>query len=197
VVLFASALPNEGKTSLVVSLARLLSSAGHKIVAVDCDLRRPSLHDAFGVKDGPGLGECVKGSRALDEIIEEDKLSSAHFIRAGEVPQNSADLLDSVAFQQLLKTLSRRYSLVLLDSAPVLAVSDTLFLGHLANKTVLLVRWASTRRAMADLALKKLVEARTNIAGVLLSMVDVKGHAQYGYSDSGTYQGSLKRYYTG
>ena len=197
VVLVASALPNEGKTSLVVSLARLLSSAGHEIVVVDCDLKRPSVHKAFGAENGPGLGECVKGSLALDQLIQKDKLSPAHFIRAGEVPPNSADLLDSVEFQQLLKTLSRRYSLVLLDSAPVLAVSDTLFLGHLANKTILLVRWANTRRAMVALALKKLIEARANVAGVLLSMVDVKGHAQYGYSDSGQYHGSLKKYYTG
>ena len=139
----------------------------------------------------------MNGSHALDQLIQKDNLSSAHFIRAGELPLLSADQFDSVAFQQLLKTLSRSYDLVLLDSAPLLAVSDTLFLGRLANKTVLLVRWASTRRAMAELALKKLVEARANVAGVLLSMVDVKGHAQYGYSDSGTYHGSLKRYYTG
>jgi capsular exopolysaccharide synthesis family protein len=197
VVLFASALPNEGKTSLVVSLARLLSSAGHEIVVVDCDLKRPSLHTVFGAENGPGLGEFVKGSLALDQLIQKDTLSPAHFIRAGEVPPNSADILDSVKFQQLLKTLSRRYSMVLLDSAPVLAVSDTLFLGHLANMTILLVRWATTRRTMADLALKKLVEARANVAGVLLSMVDVKGHAQYGYSDSGQYHGALKKYYTG
>ena len=197
VVLVASALPNEGKTSLVVSLARLLSSIGQEVVVVDCDLRRPAVHKAFGAEDGPGVGEWVNGSHALDQLIQKDKLSSAHFIRAGELPLLSADQFDSVAFQQLLKTLSRSYDLVLLDSAPLLAVSDTLFLGRLANKTVLLVRWASTRRAMAELALKKLVEARANVAGVLLSMVDVKGHAQYGYSDSGTYHGSLKRYYTG
>jgi Mrp family chromosome partitioning ATPase len=87
--------------------------------------------------------------------------------------------------------------MVLLDSPPVLAVSDTLFLARLANKTVLVVRWARTRRAMASLALKKLIDARANIAGVLLSRVDIEGHAQYGFSDSGTYSGAMKKYYTG
>jgi capsular exopolysaccharide synthesis family protein len=197
VVLIASALPNEGKTSLVVSLARVLSSAGQAVVVVDCDLRRPSVHKVFGAKDGPGLGECVNGKLTLDSVIQEDTVSGAHFIRAGERPPNSPDLFDSVGFQQLLKTLSRSYDLVLLDSAPVLAISDTLFLGRLVNKTILVVRWAKTRRAQVELALKKLVEARADVAGVLLSMVDVEDHSRYGYSDSGTYSGSLKKYYAG
>jgi capsular exopolysaccharide synthesis family protein len=197
VVLVASAMPNEGKTSLVVSLARLLSRVGQKVIVVDCDLRRPSVHKAFGMEDGPGLGECMNGNHGLDQLIQEDKLSSAHFIRAGKLPLNPPDLFDSVALQQLLKTLSRSYELVLLDSAPLLAVSDTLFLGRLANSTVLIVRWARTRRETVELALKKLIDARANVAGVLLSMVDVKGHAHYGFSDSGAYHGILKRYYTG
>ncbi|HSR56522.1 MAG TPA: protein tyrosine kinase, partial [Alphaproteobacteria bacterium] len=91
----------------------------------------------------------------------------------------------------------RNHDLVLLDSAPVLAVSDTLFLGRLADKTVLLVRWVSTRRATVELALKKLQTAHAKIAGVLLTLVDVKGHASYSYSDSGTYHGAMKRYYGG
>jgi capsular exopolysaccharide synthesis family protein len=195
VVLVSSALPNEGKTSTVVSLARLLASVGQNVVVVDCDLRRPSVHKAFGAKEGPGLGECVNGNARIEDVLQEDHLTSARFLRAGERPPNFPDLFDSVAFQQLLKTLSRNYDLVLLDSAPVLAVSDTLFLGRLADKTILLVRWAVTRRATAQLALKKLQDARAKVAGVLLSLVDVKGHASYGYSDSGTYSGALKRYY--
>lgn len=197
VVLIASALPSEGKTSLVVSLARQLSLAGQNVVAVDCDLKRPALHKAFGVKDGAGLIECINGNEDLNEIIQRDKLSSVDFIRAGAIAPDSVNVLDSVRFQRLLKTLSRNYDLVLLDSAPVLAVSDTLFLGRLANKTVFVVRWASTRREKVELALRKLKDAHADVAGVLLSMVDVKAHAQYRYSDSGAYHGSLKRYYTG
>jgi capsular exopolysaccharide synthesis family protein len=195
VVLVASALPNEGKTSTVVALARLLAHVGQSVIVIDCDLRQPSIAKAFGVKDGPGLGECVYGKAPLEDVIQEDSLTPAHFLRAGERPPNFPDLFDSVAFQQLLKTLSRNYDLVLLDSAPVLAVSDTLFLGRLADKTVLVVRWAMTRRATVDLALKKLQGARARVAGVLLSMVDVKGLASYSYSDSGSYSGELKRYY--
>jgi len=197
VVMLSSAMPNEGKTSVVVSLARLLASVGQDVVVVDCDLRRPSVHKAFGAKDGPGLGDCVNGGLSIDDVIQEDTLTSARFLRAGTPPSNYSDLFDSVAFQQLLKTLSRNHDLVLLDSAPVLAVSDTLFLGRLADKTVLLVRWVATRRATAELALRKLLDARAKVAGVLLTMVDVKGHASYSYSDSGTYHGTMKRYYAG
>jgi Mrp family chromosome partitioning ATPase len=86
---------------------------------------------------------------------------------------------------------------VILDSAPVLAVSDTLFLARLADKTIFLVRWAQTRRESVALALKQLVAAGADLSGVLLTMVDVKSHAQYGYADSGAYHGALKKYYTG
>jgi hypothetical protein len=121
VVLVTSALPNEGKSSIVVSLARVLAGAGRAVVVVDCDLRRPSVHGLFGAKDGPGLVECVTGKASLDHVIQEDKQTSVHFIRAGERSTNSPDIFDSVAFQQLLKTLSRNYDMVLLDSPPVLA----------------------------------------------------------------------------
>jgi Mrp family chromosome partitioning ATPase len=85
----------------------------------------------------------------------------------------------------------------LIDSAPVLAVSDTLFIGRLADKTVFLVKWAKTRRETAQLAIRRMQDAHCDVAGVLLSMVDVKGHAQYSFSDSGSYHGKLSRYYTG
>ena len=99
--------------------------------------------------------------------------------------------------QKLLKSLARRYDTVILDSAPVLAVSDTLFVARLVDKTIYLVRWARTRRESASLGLKKILAAKADVAGVLLTMVDVKEHAQYGFGDSGSYYGSLKKYYTG
>ena len=89
------------------------------------------------------------------------------------------------------------YDLVLLDSAPLLAVSDTLFLARLADKTIFLVRWAKTRRSAASLALKQIQAAQADIAGALLTMVDLKSHATYGSGDSGVYRGDLKKYYTG
>jgi Mrp family chromosome partitioning ATPase len=175
----------------------MLATVGQKVIVVDCDLRRPSVHVALGIPSGPGLTECLTKGGLLDEVVQEDKESGTHILRAGMHVRSAPDQLDSSAMQKLLKNLGRKYDVVILDSAPVLAVSDTLFVARLADKTVYLVRWAKTRRERAMLGLKKIMDAKADVAGALLTMVDVKVHAQYGYGDSGSYHGTLKKYYTG
>ncbi|MEM7172257.1 MAG: CpsD/CapB family tyrosine-protein kinase, partial [Pseudomonadota bacterium] len=133
----------------------------------------------------------------VEEAIQQDPKSDAHVLQAGSLPPSPPDLIDSMPMQKLLNMLSKKYDFVIIDSAPVQAVSDTLFLSRLADKTVLTVKWAETRREVAQMALRRLQDAKADVAGVLLSMVDVKGHAKYGYSDSGAYHGKLKKYYTG
>ena len=99
--------------------------------------------------------------------------------------------------KDLLNTLSQRYDVIILDSAPVLAVSDSLVLSRVADKIVFLIRWVETRRGIAINGLKQIVDSGGDVAGVLLTMVDVKEHAQYGFGDSGSYAGQIRKYYTG
>jgi polysaccharide biosynthesis transport protein len=86
---------------------------------------------------------------------------------------------------------------VILDSPPVLAVSDARVLARIVDRTIFLVRWVDTRRERAIAGWRQLVEAGGQVAGVALTLVDVRRHAQYGYSDSGDYYGQVKKYYTG
>ncbi len=197
VILIASALPKEGKTVTAVSLARILGSIGHKVIIVDCDLRRATAHEAFGVSSRPGLVECLTGEKPVDEAIQKDEKSGAHLLAAGAPAPNPPDLLGSEQMKNLLVALAESYELVILDSAPVLAVSDARVLSRLADKTVFLVRWTDTRRETAVAALRQLIDAGSDVAGVVLTMVDVKKHARYGYADSGYYYGRVKKYYTG
>jgi capsular exopolysaccharide synthesis family protein len=196
VIMIVSTLPQEGKSTVTLSLARMLATFGQRTIVVDCDLRRPSVHKKLGLKDGPGLVDCLTAGVRFQDVIEVDKESGAHVLRAGSSMRNSPDQLDSQLMQRLLRQLERQYDVVLLDSAPLLAVSDTLFLARLADKTIFLVSWAKTRRAAASYALKQVLAAKADVAGVLLTMVDVKSHAKYGYGDSGVYHGKLKKYYT-
>jgi capsular exopolysaccharide synthesis family protein len=197
VLLIASSLPREGKTTIAVSLARMLASLGQPVLIVDCDIRRPTTHKCLKMENGPGLSECLRDGVRPEDLIQVDEASGAHVLRAGSLHQYSPDQLDSDMMQRLLKNLGQKYDLVILDSAPILAVADTFFLARLADKTIFLVHWAKTRRETVGLALKQLVAAGADVSGVLLTMVDVKSHAQYGYADSGAYQGTLKKYYTG
>ena len=197
VLLVTSGLPSEGKTVVALSLTRLLSIAGRKVIVVDCDLRKPAVHKALGIQPGPGLSDYLAGAAIIDEIVHEDKKSGAHVLQAGTHKQKSPEQLDSGRMQKLLKALRLKYDVVILDSPPILAVSDPLFIARLADSTIFVVRWARTRRAAASLALKQILAAQANVAGVLLTMVDVKSHARYGYGDSGSYYGKLGRYYRG
>jgi exopolysaccharide transport family protein len=197
-IMVASALPKEGKTSIAISLAHMLACTGHSVVLVDCDLRRPAAHKNFGVHSQPGLVEVLLGKASLVEVLVTDPRSGAQFVPAGEwVPPNSADLLGSPQMKHLLASLAEDHDLVILDTPPVLAVSDARVLARMVDRTLFLVRWADTRRERAIAGWRLLVEAGGKVAGVALTLVDVRRHAQYGYSDSGAYYGRVKEYYKG
>jgi capsular exopolysaccharide synthesis family protein len=204
VIMITSALVKEGKTTVATSLARLQASVGNKVVVVDCDLRRPAVHREFGFQSSPGLVEVLAGGElgdrrfkaSLDDVMQTDPVSGVDVLVAGGRAPSPAELLGSAQMKKLLKMLSKSYDLVVIDSAPVVAVSDTRVLSRMVDKTVFLIRWADTPREAAAAALRQLIDAKADVIGVMLSMVDVKKHARYGYSDSGYYYGSLKKYYT-
>lgn len=179
VVLVASSLPGEGKTSVVLALARLMASCGKRVAIVDCDLRRPDLHKAFGVSRSPGLIDCLSGKTSVFDVLRCDTDSHAYLVPAGSKAHTSPDLFASANMRKLIATLSDRFDLVLLDSAPVMAVSDTRNLCRLADRTVFMVRWQDTRRFAALPALRQIIEAGGNVAGVLLSMVDLNQYSKY------------------
>lgn len=192
VVLLTSALPGEGKSTIALSLARLMASCGKRVAMVDCDLRRPSLHKAFGAEQSPGLTDYLAGRAELEAVLSRDTMSDAFLIAAGTRRQTAPDLFASDAMRKLIAALSKQFDLVVLDSAPVLAISDTRNLARLADKIVFVVRWQMTRRFAAQPALRHMIDAGGNVAGVLLSMVDLRRYAKFG--DRGFNQRQLRLY---
>ena len=195
IVLVASSLPGEGKTSVVLSLARLMASCGKRVAIVDCDLRRPELHKAFGIAQSPGLIDCLSGEASVFDVLRRDTVSPCYLVSAGSRTHTSPDLFASENMRDLLATLSERFDLVLLDSAPVLAVSDTRNLCRLADKMVFIVRWQDTRRFAVLHALRQIVEAGGDVAGVLLSKVDMNVYARF--YPTGFYQRRIGVYLRG
>ena len=192
IVLLTSSLPGEGKSTIALSLARLMASCGKRVVLVDCDLRRPGLHKTFNAPQSPGLIDCLSGQTNVFDILQPDPRSPAELVPAGSPAHTSPDLFASANMRRLLVGLSKHFDLVLLDSGPVLAVSDTRNLCRLADKTVFIVRWQETRQFAVTQALRQITEAGGNVAGVLLSMVNLKRYARY--SESGFYQRKINLY---
>lgn len=195
IILITSAMPEEGKSVMSTSLARTVALSGRKTVVIDCDLRRPRIHEALDIQRSPGLVELLAQRAELDDVVQVDEASGAHVITSGEHIANSSDIMGSEQMKRLLVDLGGKYDMVILDSPPVLAVTDARVLSAYADKTVFVVRWEKTRREAAILALRQLKVAGANIAGVVLSKVDVKRHAGYGFADSGYYHGKYKKYY--
>lgn len=197
VVLVTSSLPGEGKTSLSIALARMIARTGQKrIVLVDCDLRRPQVHRNLKIPAKPGLVECLSGEATLEQVMQADKHTELTIIPSGGSPTTPSDLLSSEHFKRTVAQLAEKFDMVILDSSPVLAVSDSRILARIADKTVFIVRWAETRREVATMGIKQITDAGCDLAGVVLSMVNVRKHARYGYGDSGYYYGRYRKYYT-
>jgi len=196
-VLLTSSLPNEGKTSLSLSLARLVARTGSKrVLIIDCDLRRPLVHRHLGLNMGPGLVQLMVEEASLEEVLQRDEASGAYVLTAGGTPADPTGMISSTHFVELLDNLKSAFDLIVIDSSPVLAVSDSRILSRMADKTVFVVRWAETHREVVRLGLKQILNAGGDLAGVVLSMVNVKKHSRYGYGDSGYYYGRNRKYYS-
>ena len=198
VVLVTSSMPNEGKTTTVLSIASQTVQTGRRCIVVDCDMRQAQVDSSLGHPKHLGLSDFLANAADLGQIIGVDERTGIHFIGAGTLAQPPVEMLGSSRMQNLVNALAQSYHLVVLDTPPLLAVSDALVLLREADSTVFLVRWGKTPRETAKLGLKVALEAGANLAGVILTYVDVKKHAQYTYADSGRYYNKAYRkyYYT-
>jgi capsular exopolysaccharide synthesis family protein len=192
VVLFTSAVPEEGKTALTLSFGRFVALVNRSCVVIDCDLRRSSVHKALGGRHSPGLVDHLLGNAGLNEVIQTDTPTGLDYIASGSLPSSPTDLLSSPAMVAAVGELAQRYDVVLLDSAPVLAVADTRCLHPVVDQTVFVIRWRSTPRNAAHAAVRRLEDAGFSFACAVLNLVDLKAYHQY---DDGYQHEYFKGYY--
>lgn len=183
-ILFSSATPAEGKSVMAASLGRLLASNGKRVLLIDCDWRSPRLHQIFHCSNREGLASLLTERPAvLDEVIHQDALSGLDVMPAGPWSPRSAHLLSSDRMRHLLEALTKHYEFVLIDTSPALVTADVLALARLVEKVVFVVRWGHTRQENALEALKQIMDAQGDVAGVVMSRVVSKQYRQYGHRD--------------
>lgn len=195
VIVLTSAMPAEGKTTTAVCLARVAAQSGAKTVLVDCDLRRRNVNRLLGLEPEQGLIEVLNGAAPLDSALVHDEASGAFILPLASSSFTPRDVFGSEAMDRLLDTLRARFDLVLLDTAPVLAVSDTRILATKADTVVLLARWRKTPEKAIQNALDLVQQTGAHVAGVALSQVDMNAQSRYGYGDPGYYYADYKKYY--
>jgi exopolysaccharide transport family protein len=198
VILFTSALPDEGKTTTSVSFARAAAHSGLKVLLLDGDLRHPSVHKALtGAKSVEhGLVEILAGHCSLADATEQDSATSLYYLSVAKGTVNPPDLLGSAQMRRLVAQCRNAYDLVIIDSPPVLPVVDARVLAQLVDKTIFVVRWDKTPREAARNAMKELRQFNADVAGAVLTLVDTTKQSKYGYGDSSYYYGRYSRYYS-
>jgi polysaccharide biosynthesis transport protein len=187
-ILVTSALPSEGKTTTTVNLGATLASLGHRVVVVDCDMRRPACHRSTGVENNPGFVQCLTGHVDLTAaVLPVPGVDNLSVIPCGPIPPNPAEVLSSPLTADLLRRLRTQFDYVLVDSPPLLSVADSRVLATLVDAVVLVARAHATPYDVVRRARTLLYGSGARILGVALNDMDVERHSfgsqqyQYGY----------------
>jgi capsular exopolysaccharide synthesis family protein len=195
VIQVTSSVPAEGKTTLSISLATSLAQAGHKVVLLDLDIRHPSVGRELGTKSLGRLVEYMAGDASADELIYPVPELGIDVISVDRQSANPGAIIASQRMRELLASLRERYDYIVLDSTPVLGVTDSKLTAEHADTVLFVVRWEKTTKDVAEDALKQLVEHRVPLGGCVITQVDVKKHARYGYGGVDHYYSKYHKYY--
>jgi succinoglycan biosynthesis transport protein ExoP len=182
-IVITSPNPNEGKTTISINLASALAAFGGKVVLIDSDLRKPILHEFFQKPMKPGLTNFLTGSASLTEIIQPTFIPDLYLISAGDIPPNPIVLLDSPAFDDLLKSLRDEFQHIILDSPPVIGFADGRIISLKTDGVLLVFRHQHTTIESGLLATQLLTQINCRILGGILNMVQKNGISNSGYAD--------------
>lgn len=181
-IVVTSPAASEGKTATLANLGVVFAQAGERVVLVSCDLRRPRLGQFYGMDEREGLTTVLLGQQSLGDVLRPvpgfDRL---RVLPAGPVPPNPAELLGSGRARQVIADLAASFDLVLIDSPPVLPVTDAVLLSQHADATMLVVAAGQTRRADLRRAAEKLHQVSTTVLGTVLNQVTKETGDGYGY----------------
>lgn len=190
-----SALPNEGKTTTAFSLARSAALSGKKVLLVDCDLRRQASSRQVEGKIEYGLLEMLRGQATMEQAITKDSASGAFLLPQRATGEQDYDMIASSEMKTLIDRLKTQFDLVILDTAPILAIADSRAIASMADATLMAVRWRKTPTQAVQMALDQLKLAEANVAGIVLTLVDVKAQMRAGAGDEMRYYKSYAQYY--
>jgi len=179
--LVTSANPAEGKTTTTANIAVVFAQQGKKVLLIDADMRKPAMHTLFRVDNILGLTSILSRQSRLRECVRQTEVDNLDFLPSGAVPPNPAELLGSTAMRDLLTEAKSEYDLVIIDTPPILAVTDAQVLANLVNGSVLVVRSGHTDKDTAIKAKALLENTTSKLLGVVLNGKEQKEHQYYYY----------------
>jgi len=183
-IVFTSSVPGEGKTTTTANLALTMAAGGARICVIEGDLRRPRLLEYMGMDGTLGLTNVLIGQVELGEVVQQFAESSVYVIGAGSVPPNPSELLGSAAMIATLRELESRFDVVIIDTPPLLPVTDAAVLSTIAGGTVVVVGAGRVDRDHLARSLQSLDAVKGRVLGLVLNLIPTKGNdAYYNYRD--------------
>lgn len=181
VLMISGASPNAGKTFVSSNLAAIIAQTGKKVIFIDTDMRKGYTHKLFNVKNDKGLSDILSGKSDINGAVRTIEQANFDYISRGAVPPNPAELLMHRRFGELLNWASERYDIVVLDTPPILAVTDAAIIGNYAGTTLLVARFELNTAKEIDISVKRFEQTGVNVKGCILNGVVKKASSYYGY----------------
>lgn len=179
-IMLTSATPNEGKSTTISNLAVVMAQAGHSVVLCDCDFRNPTQHKMFGLHN-KGLSNCVATGSNVMDIIQQTSIPNLYVLTSGPVAPNPSELLASQNMVDILEELKQHFDYVLVDTPPVMPVTDAAVVSAKVDGTILVIASGAVSPSIAVEAKTRLEQAGAHLLGVVLNKVDVGANSHYGY----------------
>ncbi len=189
ILMISGASPNAGKTFVSTNLAAVISQTGKKVLLIDTDMRKGYTHKLFNINNDHGLSDFLSGKNDINKTIKTIDVAGFDFIPRGIVPPNPAELLMHKRFGELLKWANENYDLVILDTPPILAVTDAAIIGNCSGTTLLVARFELNSPKEIEVSIKRFEQSGVHIKGCILNGMVKKassyysyGYSHYGYS---------------
>lgn len=197
VIMVTSSVPKEGKSLFLLSFASMSVHSGKKVLVIDGDMKRPTIARFFRREFQFSLSDTLTGKATAEQAICNDESTSIDFIPSSPNTNNSHQLLGSSEMKNLLDEMRTKYDIIIIDTPPVLAVSDCMVLSKIVDTTLFIVRWRKTSREIVKAAIKLLKSFDIKATGVVVTRVDMEKQGQYSYADRGYYYQNYSEYYSG
>ena len=184
VIVVTSSMPHEGKSTTAINIALALAEAEHNVVLVDGDMRRPMLHKYLDLLGPVGFSTVLSGSAGLSDSLQKTRFPGLTVLTSGTIPPNPSELLGSQSARNLLGQLRAEFDYVIIDSTPLLAVTDAAILAAGADGVLLMARYGHTKREQLSHAVNSLADVGAPLLGTVFTMMPTRGSATYAYGYS-------------
>ncbi|MEK4357135.1 CpsD/CapB family tyrosine-protein kinase [Paenibacillus sp. FSL M7-1455] len=185
-IMVTSALAGEGKTTTICNLATTYALEGKKVLLIDADLRKPSLHRIFSLPNNHGLSTLLTGGTSAQSAIQETMVGYLSLLPSGPVPMNPSELIDSTAMRELLESLKQDYDVILIDTPPVLAVTDPVITSTLCDGVVMVVATGRVKKDHLRKAKEQLDHVNARMLGIVLNRMNREDQQIFYMDDYGT-----------